>query len=158
LIKNWNAAWIHGEQSFGVVAIGQVGLSGEDSEAEAAIQSERGRDAAHKSSVIHQRATAIGVFDAVEIRVGLILHARREVNAADEADRARGERSFVVAEESAGASKRNSDVIGILHYSEIPDCSGGSILRTEDAEDEAGAVHDGDTHVHIDCANGSVND
>src|SRR5215475_14398530 len=111
IVKNGDAARIDGVR----ITVVELGFAGENAQAAAGCARERGRriDRLPRKKLLSQRAAAVGVLYAVEVGGGRVVHARRKMDAGDEAHGSGRERRLVVAEIGGGTGQGNGDVVHI---------------------------------------------
>jgi hypothetical protein len=81
-----------------LIGVINVGLAGGNSQAQAqAIDGTCRINVLSREKTGIQRATAIGVLNAVQVGVGRVLYSRRKMDAADKANGAAGEWRLIVA-------------------------------------------------------------
>src|SRR5581483_3870002 len=109
------------------VAVVQVGFTGQDAQPGLkAVYGSRRRKILAIDVVGIERAAAVGVFDAVQRGVGGIGDAGREMNAADETNRARRKRGLGIAEEARRTGEGDGDFIRRGLNAKVGGRSGGS--------------------------------
>ncbi len=139
------------------IAVIDLRFTGDDAESRAACKRDRRLNRLTGKKVGGECATAVGIFDTVEISGGSVVYPGWKVNAADEANGARGKRGLIVAEIGGSASESDGQIVYIDGGAEISGVRGGGAWFPENGEDFSAAIDDGDDHgIEINGSRGSL--
>ena len=97
---------------------------------------------------------AVGVLDAVEIGRARAVHTGGKVDTADEANRARGQRGLIVAEESCRAGESHSKLVGVHGGTEVSESRDRRSWVAKEREDVPCPVSDCNCQRSIDGLGG----